>query len=133
MEKIYVISINPADNDRYAEEDPGILGSGQNPVQVLAFCTGLLPAAALVAARDTSELFDIGIEIISITFRMAHEIIRRMRLIEETKRSWAVTVVGKAPEQVQPILDAFHEAQVSFNEGEVAIKCSNDIAENPIP
>ncbi|KAK2758595.1 Type I Iterative PKS [Arachnomyces sp. PD_36] len=95
----------------YAEEDPSILGSNQNPVQVLAFCTGLLPAAALVAARDPSELFDIGIEIISITFRMAYEIFRRMKLIEDTKRSWAVTVIGKTPQQVQPILDEFHKVQ----------------------
>lgn len=101
---------------RYAEEDPSILGSEQDPVQALAFCTGLLPAAALVAARDTSELFDIGIEIISITFRMAHEIIRRMKLIEDTKRSWAITVVGKTPDQVQPILDEFHKVQVSTHE-----------------
>lgn len=67
-----------------------------------------MPAAALVAARDTSELFDIGREIISITFRMAHEIIRRMKLIEDTNLSWAVTMVGRSPENVQPILDAFH-------------------------
>ena len=85
-------------------------------MQVLAFCTGLLPAAALVAARDTSEFFDIGVEIISITFRMAYEIIRRMKLIEDTKRSWALTVVGKTPDKVQPILDEFHMVQVSRQE-----------------
>jgi Starter unit:ACP transacylase in aflatoxin biosynthesis len=101
---------------RYAEEDPSILGSEQDPVQVLAFCTGLLPAAALVVARDTSELFDIGIETISITFRMAYEIIRRMKLIEDTNRSWATTVVGKTPDKVQPILDEFHKVQVSTHE-----------------
>jgi hypothetical protein len=77
---------------------------------VLAFCTGLLPASALVAARDTTELFDIGMEIINITFRMAYEIDRRAHLIEETNRSWATTVVGKTPENVQPILDQFHKA-----------------------
>ena len=98
---------------RYAEEDPSILGSEQDPVQALAFCTGLLPAAALVAARDTSELFDIGMEIISITFRMADEIIRRMKLVEDTKRCWATTVIGRTSEEVQPILDEFHKVQVS--------------------
>ena len=85
------------------------MGSDKDPVQALAFCTGLLPASALVAARDTSELFNIGIEIISITFRMAHEIIRRMKLIEDTNRSWATTIVGATPEKVQPILDEFHK------------------------
>ena len=87
---------------------------------MLAFCTGLLPAAALVAARDTSELFNIGREIISITFRMAHEIILRMKLIEDTNLSWAVTMVGKNPQQVQPILDVFTKpmsasAELSIN------------------
>ena len=81
---------------------------------MLAFCTGLLPAAALVAGRDTSELFNIGREIISITFRMAHEIILRMKLIEDTNLSWAVTMVGKTPQQVQPVLDEFHKAHVSI-------------------
>ena len=85
----------------YAEEDPSILGSEDDPTQVL-----------LVAARDTSELAKIGKEIISITFRMAHEIILRMKLIEDTNLSWAATLVGKTPEQVQPVLDEFHEAQV---------------------
>ena len=104
----------PEPSCRYAEEDPSILGSEHDSVQVLAFCSGLLPAAALVAARDTSELFDIGREIISITFRMAHEIILRMRLIEDTNLSWAVTMVGKTPQQVQPILDDVHRVQLSI-------------------
>lgn len=88
------------------------MGSEHDPVQVLAFCTGLLPAAALVAAKDTSELFDIGIEIISVTFRMACEISRRCRVIEDTKHCWATTVVGVTREKVQPILDKFHAVQV---------------------
>lgn len=45
---------------------------------------------------------------------MAFEIIRRMKLIEDTKHSWAITLVGKSPEKVQPILDEFHRAQVSI-------------------
>ncbi|KAF1954279.1 hypothetical protein CC80DRAFT_595084 [Byssothecium circinans] len=95
----------------YAEEDPSILGSQHDPVHVLAFCTGLLPARALVAARDTSELFEIGREIINITLRMAHQIDRRAKLIEDTNQSGAVTVVGKTPNAVQAILNELHGAQ----------------------
>lgn len=89
-------------------------GIQQNLVQILAFCTGLLPAAALVAAKDTSQLLESGMETVSITFRMAHEIVRRMKLIEDTDRSWSLTVVSKSPDKVQPILEEFHMAQVSI-------------------
>ncbi|PVH97121.1 putative polyketide synthase [Periconia macrospinosa] len=95
----------------YAEEDPSILGSENDPVEVLAFCTGLLPAAALVAARDTSELFDLAKEIIAITLRMTLEMHRRIIMIEDTNLSWATTLVGKTPGKVQPILDEFHQSQ----------------------
>jgi hypothetical protein len=79
---------------------------------VLAYCTGLLPAAALVAARDTAELFGLAREIISITFRMAYEITRRMRLIEDSNGDWAMTLVGVTSEKAQPVLNRFHESQV---------------------
>lgn len=98
---------------RAAEQDPTILGSGQNPVQVLGFCTGLLPASAIIAARDTSELFTLAREIISITFRMAYEIRRRMLLIEDDPSSWAMTYVGLSAEKLEKILDEFHKSQVS--------------------
>lgn len=98
---------------RAAEQDPTILGSGQNPVQVLGFCTGLLPASAIIAARDTSELFTLAREIISITFRMAYEIRRRMLLIEDDPSSWAMTYVGLTAEKMEKILDEFHKSQVS--------------------
>ncbi|KAI4860812.1 putative polyketide synthase [Hypoxylon rubiginosum] len=94
-----------------AEQDPTILGSGQNPVQVLGFCTGLLPASAIIAARDTSELFTLAREIISITFRMAYEIRRRMLLIEDDPSSWAMTYVGLTAEKMEKILDEFHKSQ----------------------
>ena len=96
----------------FAEEDVAILGSENERVQVLAFCTGLLPAAALVAARDTNELFEIAREIISITFRMSIEIQRRLTMIEDSDLSWAITLLGKTPKRVQSILDLFHQTQV---------------------
>ncbi|KAI6092709.1 putative polyketide synthase [Hypoxylon rubiginosum] len=94
-----------------AEQDPTILGSGQSPVQVLGFCTGLLPASAIIAARDTSELFTLAREIISITFRMAYEIRRRMLLIEDDPSSWAMTYVGLSGEKMDKILDEYHQSQ----------------------
>ncbi|KAF2878225.1 PKS16 protein [Massariosphaeria phaeospora] len=95
----------------HAEEDASILGSENDPVQVLAFCTGLLPAAALVAARDTNELFELATELISITLRMCIAMQRRMNMIEDTNLSWATTILGATPDKVQPILEEFHEVQ----------------------
>ncbi|KAI1307858.1 putative polyketide synthase [Xylaria venustula] len=94
-----------------AEQDPTILGSTYNPVQILGFCTGALPAATIIAARDTSEMFDLAREIISITFRMAYEIRRRMILIEDVPKSWAKTYLGLSVETVEGILNEFHENQ----------------------
>ncbi|KAI0970338.1 putative polyketide synthase [Xylaria arbuscula] len=94
-----------------AEQDPTILGSTHNPVQILGFCTGALPAATIIAARDTSEMFDLAREIISITFRMAYEIRRRMILIEDVPKSWAKTYLGLSVETVEGILNEFHENQ----------------------
>lgn len=91
-------------------------------MQALAFCTGLLPAAALVAAEDTSQLFEIGMEILSITFRMAFEIIHGMKLIEDTNQSWATTIVGVTAEKTQPILDEFHITQVRHIRSTIFLK-----------
>lgn len=96
-----------------AEQDPTILGSAENPIQILGFCTGLLPASVLVAARDTSELFELAREVISVTARMVHEIVRRMVLIEDSPRAWATTYVGISPEKANQILEEFHSSQVS--------------------
>ena len=100
-----------ADLLRYAEEDPSILGSAESPTEVMGFCTGLLPAAAAVAARDTSEIFPLATELVSIAFRLAFELNRRSKLVESTRGSWATTIVGATVEKTQSILDEFHKDQ----------------------
>jgi hypothetical protein len=84
-----------------------------SPVQILGFCTGLLPASAVVAARDTTELYNLACDIVSITFRMAWEVLRRMTLIEQDSAAWGRTYVDLSQEKVQGILDEFHESNVS--------------------
>jgi hypothetical protein len=66
-----------------------------------------------VAAQDTSQLFILSREIISIAFRLAYEVSRRMKLIEDTPESWGKTYTGLSREAIQDILDRFHESQVS--------------------
>ena len=106
------ISLRPA---RFAEEDPLILGTDTQPTEILAFCTGLLPGAAAAPARDTSELLKLGLEMVSVAFRLSFEVIRRMRLVEESSGTWATTVIGAQVESTQAILNEFHESQVCLD------------------
>jgi len=99
---------------RSAEEDPSILGSQNSPIEILAFCTGLLPAAVAAVSKDTSELLKFGLEIISITFRLSFEITRIMRLIEDVGGNLATTIVGANLEKTQAILDEFYVSQVGL-------------------
>lgn len=107
----------------YVEEDPSILGSQNSPTEILALCTGLLPAAALAAARDTSELLKYGVAIVSITFRLAYEISRRMRLVEDAGGNWATTVVGMPADKAKSILDDFHNTQVFLSSSIYGTQC----------
>ncbi|KAK4042018.1 hypothetical protein C8A01DRAFT_44909 [Parachaetomium inaequale] len=95
----------------YADADPTILGSAAQPVDIIGFCGGLLPAAVAVAAQDTSQLFALSREIVSISFRLACEVARRKRLVDDSPASWGRTYVGLQRDHVQDILDRFHESQ----------------------
>jgi hypothetical protein len=97
---------------RYADSNPAILGSAAQPVDIIGFCGGLLPAAVAVAAQDTSQLFALSREIVSISFRLACEIAQRKRLVDDSSASWGKTYVGLQRDHVQGILDRFHESQV---------------------
>jgi len=65
-----------------------------------------------MAAQDTSQLFALGREIVSISFRLACEVAQRKRLIDDAPASWGKTYVGIQKDRVQEILDNFHENQV---------------------
>lgn len=79
---------------------------------MLGFCTGEIPAAVAVAARNTSELYKVSMEAVHVICRFAREVIRRSVLIDRTVGNWATTLVGVTQEQVQKILDEFHQSQV---------------------
>ena len=97
---------------RRAEADPSILGCASSPVHVLGLCTGLLPATVAAAAKDTSELLRIAVEVVAISFRLGHETDVRSKRIEDGPGSWAYTIVGVAAAQCQEILDELHKTQV---------------------
>ncbi|KAM6476656.1 polyketide synthase [Trichoderma sp. SZMC 28011] len=92
----------------HAERDPTILGTPERPVEILGFCTGLLPAAVVVAAKDTSELHTLARDIVQVTFRMTREIVRQTKLVEDSSGDWARTYIGITREKMESILDDFH-------------------------
>lgn len=65
------------------------------------------------AARDTSEILSIGLEMIRITFRLAYALIRRMKLVEDVGGNWATTVVGVDRRKMEELLTGFHTEHVS--------------------
>lgn len=85
-------------------------------MHVLGFCTGEIPAAIAVAARNTTELYQLSVEAVHIIFRFARDCWRRTVLVDQTNGSWATTLVGVTRSQVQTILDNFHHSQVSYQE-----------------
>ncbi|KAJ5806695.1 hypothetical protein N7474_010287 [Penicillium riverlandense] len=95
----------------YAEEDPSILGSMANPIHVLGFCTGEIPAAVAVAAHNTTELYQLSVEAVHIIFRFARDCWRRTVLADQTIGNWATTLVGVTPGEIQPLLNEFHRSQ----------------------
>lgn len=92
----------------HVEHDPSILGSASQPVHVIGICTGLLPAAAVLAANNLEQLFRLSLELVSITCRLTYEIWIRMQLIENGRESWSETYIGLDEEQLDTILRDFH-------------------------
>lgn len=112
--------------DRGAEHDPTILGSSSNPVEIVALCGGLLPAAAAMAAKDTSELFRLSRFIIAVAFRLGVEVKRRAQLVEETGHSWGRTYIGLEKDKAQEILERFHAVEIIPLPRQVAVGVVSD-------
>ncbi|KAL2831415.1 hypothetical protein BDW59DRAFT_157843 [Aspergillus cavernicola] len=92
------------------ENDPSLLGSSSN-VTALGLCTGLLPAAALAGSRNISDLISISVETIAICFRLALQLYRRTRQIEDVPGHWAYTILGVPVQEMNIILDDFHHSK----------------------
>lgn len=71
---------------------------------------GLLAASVAAAARDTSEIITLGVQIVAITFRLGLELSRRARFIEDTDKSWGCTLVGITHDDIQKRLDSLNRS-----------------------
>lgn len=61
--------------------------------------TGLLLAAAVAVAVDTSQLLQYGLEIVAIAFRLIHQIMQRSKRVETEPGSSSYTIVGIRTDQ----------------------------------
>ncbi|KAL4952403.1 hypothetical protein BDW69DRAFT_185487 [Aspergillus filifer] len=102
------------------ENDSTFLGSSSS-VTALGLCTGLLPAAALAGSRNITDLVSISIETVAVCFRLALQLYRRTRRIEEAAGHWAYTILGIPVKEVNSILDDFHRAKNTPNHRHVFI------------
>lgn len=79
---------------------------------MLGLCTGLIPAAAAAIANNTGDLHQYGLEMVAISVRLGHGLWARSKKIEAFPGTWASSCVGATAEDIQPILDRFHEELV---------------------
>lgn len=102
----------------YAENDPTILKSD---LTIIGLCLGLIPAAVGAVARDANELVDLGLEFLPLIIRIAVTGYERCREIEDSQGTWSYVVRDTLPEEVQIILDEFHQSNVSCSHPILAI------------
>ncbi|KAL4940586.1 hypothetical protein BDV06DRAFT_223961 [Aspergillus oleicola] len=102
------------------ENDSSFLGSSSS-ITALGLCTGLLPAAALAGSQNITDLISISIDTIAICFRLALELYRRTRRIEEAPGHWAYTVLGIPVKEVSSMLDDFHKSKNTLSHRHVFI------------
>lgn len=98
-----------------------MLGSQEKPVEVLAFCTGLFAAAAVVAARDTASLVYLACHSVSVILRFAYELRIRVLVHHEAHGPWSITYLGLEPAKVQEVLNEFHAAHRTCTPLKIAI------------
>ncbi|KAL3481051.1 hypothetical protein BJX99DRAFT_254029 [Aspergillus californicus] len=89
-----------------AEDDPSIL-SGDARVP-LAFGVGSLAAGVATAAVTADEIVTLGLEAISVAFRLGVHLQRRGRDIEDSTGPWARVVSGTGTSELAEILEVFN-------------------------
>ncbi|KAL3471498.1 hypothetical protein BJX99DRAFT_263248 [Aspergillus californicus] len=102
------------------ENDPSLLGSS-SAVTALGLCTGLLPAAALAGSQNIPDLISIGTDTVAICFRLALELYRRTRRIEDAPGHWAYTILGVPAQEMNTILKEFHSSKTTPSHRQVFI------------
>ena len=95
----------------YFSENPTELPAAQN-TRVLALCTGLLSATAVVSAKTVEELVSFGVEFVRLAFRSAAVVDRTRSVLSqigEEKAPWSTIVTGTTEAAAKEALAAFHK------------------------
>ncbi|KAI3325638.1 ketoacyl-synt-domain-containing protein [Xylariaceae sp. AK1471] len=89
-----------------AEQDPTILST---PRVCVGLCISLFPAALAATARNASELAKLSLEAFPSYFRMAVSNHVRTKRVEWPHGTWSCMVSKQTDDNLQPLLDKFHE------------------------
>lgn len=95
----------------YFSEHPEELPSAQS-TRVLGLCTGLLAAAAVVSAKNVSDLVPLAVDFVRMSFRSGAIVNgpkSAMTLTGEEKASWSTICTGTTEPAAKKALDAFHK------------------------
>ncbi|KAL1587284.1 Non-reducing polyketide synthase PKS1 [Cladosporium halotolerans] len=95
----------------YFSEHPEELPSAQS-TRVLGLCTGLLAAAAVVSAKNVSDLVPLAVDFVRMSFRsgaMVNGPKSAMTLTGEEKASWSTICTCTTEPAAKKALDAFHK------------------------
>ena len=91
---------------RLAEDDASIFSNTSIPI---GFGVGLIAATVAATATNTESIVTLGLEGVAVTFRLAVELQRTSRDIEEAEGTWACMVTGHKLEEIQQQLDLVNE------------------------
>ena len=97
-------------------------GSDVYPSQVnshiVGSCTGLLAAAAVSSSQSLVDLLPVAVEIVKIAYRigsLVNEVRNQVEQFSTRSPSWSVVLPGFRENDISGILEAFHEANVSWD------------------
>lgn len=97
----------------YFSENPDKLPA-TNDTRVLALCSGMLAASAVVSATNLTELVPLAVEFVRISFRVGALTNHRreaLAQVGEDRSPWSTIVTGTTEQAAKDALSAFHEEQ----------------------
>ncbi|KAF1825033.1 polyketide synthase [Dissoconium aciculare CBS 342.82] len=97
----------------YFSEHPTELPASTD-TRVIALCTGLLSATAVVSARNVEELVSLGVDFVRISFRTGAAVDSVRTVLAqsgEENEPWSTVVTGGSEAEVKAALTEFHKAQ----------------------
>ncbi len=93
-------------------EDDTVLLSVNGDVRHFGICIGLLAATVGAASTSVSDVSRLGIEMVTIAFRLGVTCHRRSMSVEDSTGPWATTFMGFEPDELQRYLDVVNRVRL---------------------